>query len=302
MTKGRPNGSFFLRTLLVSAAALGTLAGAVVLAEQGSPASAVAAQAQFAAASIKPGNNTSKSPLRACRGSDTVPDPQRAQVQVPLGRCTFEGASLDYLIVVAYSDNLSWIRNQPPKSVVLNGPNWVHADLFDVEAIAENPSVVTRADLHQMMQALLADRFKLKLHRESRETSGYVLVTANRGPNLVPSRDKTVTGMKRAVSPNGAITLSARNVSMATLSELLTTFGIGLVVDKTNIQGTYDFSLRYAAESALPRKDQPSPTVQDTDAPSIFTALREQLGLQLSSQKVSAEYLVIDSAEKPSSN
>jgi len=73
-----------------------------------------------------------------------VPDPQRAQVQVPLGRCTFEGASLDYLIVVAYSDNLSWIRNQPPKSVVLNGPNWVHADLFDVEAIAENPSVVTR--------------------------------------------------------------------------------------------------------------------------------------------------------------
>src|SRR5262252_3749055 len=90
MTKGRPNGSFFLRTLLVSAAALGTLAGAVVLAEQGSPASAAAVQAQFAAASIKPGNNTSKSPLRACRGSDTVPDPQRAQVQVPLGRCTFE--------------------------------------------------------------------------------------------------------------------------------------------------------------------------------------------------------------------
>src|SRR5215471_16231286 len=217
MTKGRPNGSFFLRTLLVSAAALGTLAGAVVLAEQGSPASAAAVQAQFAAASIKPGNNTSKSPLRACRGSDTVPDPQRAQVQVPLGRCTFEGARLDYLIVVAYSDNLSWIRNQPPKSVILSGPNWVHADLFDVEAVAENPSVVTRADLHQMMQALLADRFKLKLHRESRETSGYVLVTANRGLNLVPSRDKTVTGrgIKRATAPTGAITLSARNVSMA---------------------------------------------------------------------------------------
>jgi len=233
-----------------------------------------------------------------------VPDPQRAQVQVPLGRCTFEGASLDYLIFVAYSDDLSWIRNQPPRSVVLGGPGWVHSDLFDVEAIAENPSVVTRGDLHQMMQALLADRFKLKLHRESRETSGYALVTANKGSKLVPSRDKTVTGrdrIKRAAAP-GAITLSARNVSMATLSEFLTTFGIGLVVDKTNIQGTYDFSLTYAAEIAGPRKDQPSPTVQDTDAPSIFTALREQLGLQLLSQKVSAEYLVIDSVEKPSSN
>src|SRR5262249_13783318 len=195
--------------------------------------------------------------------------------------------------------------NQPPKSVVLGGPDWVHSDLFDVEAIAENPSVVTVGDLHQMMQALLADRFKLKLHRESRETSGYVLATANKGSKLVPSKDKTVTGrdrIKRAAAPPGVVTLSARNVSMARLSELLTTFGMGLVVDKTNIEGTYDFSLTYAAEIAVPRKDQPSPTVQDTDAPSIFTALREQLGLQLLSQKVSAEYLVIDSVEKPSSN
>jgi uncharacterized protein (TIGR03435 family) len=234
-----------------------------------------------------------------------VPDPQRAQVQVPLGRCTFEQDRLDDLIVVAYSDDLSWIRNQPPKSVVLGGPDWVHSDLFDVEAAAENPSVVTRADLHQMMQALLADRFKLKLHRESRESSGFVLVTADKGSKLVPSTDKTVTGrdgMKRTVSANGAVTLSARNVSMARLSELLTTFGIGLVVDKTNLQGTYDFVLTYSAEIAAPRKDQLSPTVQDTDAPSVFTALREQLGLQLLSQKVSAEYLGIDSVEKPSSN
>ena len=305
MTQDRPNGSFFGRTLLASAAALGTLAGTVVLAEHGSPPSAAAVQAQFAAASIRPSNKTSSSPLRACRGSDTVPDPQRAQVQVPLGRCTFERDRLDDLIVVAYSDDLSWIRNQPPKSVVLGGPDWVHSDLFDVEAIAENPSVVTRGDLHRMMQALLADRFKLKLHRESRETSGYVLVTANKGSKLVPSRDKTITGrdrIKRAAAPPGAITLSARNVSMAMLSESLTTIGIGIVVDKTNIQGTYDFSLTYAAEIAVPRKDQPSPTVQDTGAPSIFTALREQLGLQLLSQKVSAEYLVIDSVERPSSN
>jgi len=234
-----------------------------------------------------------------------VPDPQRAQVQVPLGRCVFEGSRLDNLIVVAYSDDLSWIRNQPPRSVVLGGTDWVHSDVFDVEAIAENPPIVTAGDLHQMMQTLIADRFKLKLHRESRETAGYVLGRANRGSNLVPARNKTVTGrdrIKRTAAPNGAITLSARNVSMATLAELLTTFGIGLVIDKTNIEGTYDFSLTYAAEIAVARKDQPSPTVQDSGAPSIFTALREQLSLQLLSQKVSAEHLVIDSVEKPSTN
>jgi uncharacterized protein (TIGR03435 family) len=222
MTKDRQRRAFLGRRLLLSAAAMGTFAGAVVLAEHGSPPSAAAVQAQFAAASIRPSNKTSSTPRRACRGSDTVPDPQRAQVQVPLGRCTFEGARLDDLVVVAYSDDLSWIRNQPPRGVVLGGPDWVHSDLFDVEAIAENPPVVTVGDLHQMMQALIADRFKLKLHRESRETAGYVLGRANRGSNLVPARDKTVTGrdrIKRAAAPNGAITLSARNVSMATLSE-----------------------------------------------------------------------------------
>ena len=305
MTKDRPKGSCFWRGLLVSAVALGMLAVTVVLAGHGSPPSTAAGQAQFAAASIKPSNKPPGTPRRACRGSDTVPDPERPQVQVPLGRCTFERDRLDDLIVVAYSDDLSWIRNQPPKNVVLGGPDWVHSDLFDVEAIAEDPAVVTAGNLHQMMQALLADRFKLKLHRESRETSGYALVTANKGSKLLPSRDKTVPGrdrIKRAAAPPGAITLSARNVSMAALSEFLTTFGIGLVVDNTKLLGTYDFSLTYASEIALPRKDQPSPTVQETDAPSIFTALREQLGLELLSQKVSAEYLVIDSVAKPSAN
>src|SRR5262249_47283417 len=108
-----PTRSFLGRRLLLSAAAaaLATFAGAVVLAEHGSPPSVPAVQAQFAAASIRPSNKTSSTPRRACRGSDTVPDPQRVQVQVPLGRCTFEGARLDELIVVAYSDDLSWIRN-----------------------------------------------------------------------------------------------------------------------------------------------------------------------------------------------
>jgi uncharacterized protein (TIGR03435 family) len=236
-----------------------------------------------------------------------MPDLQRAQVEIPRGRCIFERAALDYLILVAYSDDLTWIQNRSPRSVVQGGPDWVHTERFDVEAAGDNPPALSETDLHRMMQGLLADRFKLKLHRDPRETRGYALVPANTAPKLVPARDKTVTGRDRVrqVSPAlGVIRLSAQNVSMAAFSELLSTFGIGPVVDMTNIQGTYDFSFKYGADSVsgAGRKAELAPTVEKGGAPSIFKAIREELGLELRSQKVRMDYLVIDSVEQPSEN
>jgi uncharacterized protein (TIGR03435 family) len=238
---------------------------------------------------------------------DNVRELQRDQILVPRGRCIFDRAALDYLILVAYSDDLSWIQNHPPRTVVLGGPDWVRTERFDVEAVGDNPSILVETDLHRMMQALLADRFKLKLHRESRETRGYALVPASKTPKLVPARDKTITGpdrIRKLTLSLGVIRLSAQNVSMTEFSELLSTFGIGPVVDQTNIQGTYDFSVRYATESVsgAGRKAQSATTFEEGSAPSIFTAIRKDLGLQLRSQKVSMEYLVIDSVEEPSSN
>jgi uncharacterized protein (TIGR03435 family) len=261
----------------------------------------------FGAAIIRSSHRTSDEPRRACGGSDTILELQRARIEVPLGRCIFDRAALDYLILAAYSDDLSWIQNQQPRRVVLGGPAWVRSERFDVEAIGDNPPKLSATDLHRMMQGLLADRFKLKLHRESRETRGYALITGNKEPKLVPAKDKTIAGRDRIkqVAPSlGVIRLSARNVSMTTLSELLSTFGIGPVVDTTNIQGTYDLSLRYGVESVsgAGRKAEPAPTVEESGAPTIFTAIREQLGLRLRSQKVSMEYLVIDSVEQPSAN
>jgi uncharacterized protein (TIGR03435 family) len=236
-----------------------------------------------------------------------VQDLELARVDVPRGRCIFERATLGYLILVAYSADLTWIQYQSPKRIVLGGPDWVHSERFDVEAVGDNAPVLSDSDLHRMMQGLLADRFKLKLHREPRETRGYVLVPANKEPKLVPARDKTIAGRDRIrqVAPAlGVIRMSAQNVSMTAFSELLSTFGIGPVVDKTNIQGTYDFSLRYGIESVsgAGRKAKPGPTLEENNAPSIFKAIREDLGLQLRSQKVSMEYLVIDSVEQPSAN
>lgn len=262
---------------------------------------------EFGAATVYASHKRIDEPRRACGGSDNVRDLQLAQVAVPMGRCIFDRAPLDYLILVAYSDDLTWIQEQRPKSVVLGGPDWVHSERFDVEAAGDNPLALSASDLRRMMQGLLADRFKLKLHRESRETRGYALVTENTRTKLVPARDQTIMGRDRInqVSPSlGVVRLSARNLSMTTFSEILSTFGIGPVVDQTHLQGTYDFSFKYGVDgvSGAGRTAKPAPTVEEGGAPSIFKAIRDQLGLRLQSQKVSVDYLVIDSVEEPSAN
>jgi len=263
---------------------------------------------EFAAATIKPTRTTSGSVRRACHGTDSLLEPQRAQVQVSLGRCVFESAALDYLILVAYSDDLSWIRSQPPHSVVHGGPAWVHTDRFDLEAVADSPLTTSRGDLHRMLQTLLADRFRLKLHRQFRETKGYALVSVSQRLKVVPAKDTTIAGqnrLRRMTSSPGEVALSGRNVSMAMLCDHLTSLGLGPVIDKTGLDGTYDFSLNYAVDelSGTDRKlGSPSTPSATASAPSMFTALREQLGLELRSEKVSREYLMIEAAEKPTPN
>src|SRR5262249_2585305 len=97
-------------------------------------------------------------------------------VLVPLGRCVITAARLSHLIVIAHSME---IRN------LKGGPDWVWgAERFDVDAKAENPSSATEEQLLSMLQNLLADRFHLKFHRETKKASGYALVVAKNGPKL----------------------------------------------------------------------------------------------------------------------
>ena len=100
------------------------------------------------------------------------------------------------------------------------------------------------------------------------------------------------------------MTSTGQNASMAMLAESLTNLGIGIVVDETRVAGTYDFTLAYGLDSisAKARKDGPAGPPQPGSGPSLFTALREQLGLELISQKVSSSFLIIDRAEKPDAN
>lgn len=147
-----------------------------------------------------------------------------------------------------------------------------------------------------MLQNLLSDRFKLVLHDKPRNDSGYALVVARTGSRLHeanPDESETISGIPRKITSSSigspvdrTITITAHHYSMSKFSGILSRLGPGPVLDMTNLNATYDFNL----------------TWNDGLGPSLFTALKEQLGLQLESRKVEVKTIVIDHAEKSLEN
>jgi len=187
-----------------------------------------------------------------------------------------------------------------------------------------------------MLLALLADRFKVKVHRESRETPGYELIVKDasklhpaKNPNCVPIRDMNreqaaAELAAAAASDNKTNVCGPRNsgtlqnqvtdfngVTMAELAALAFPTYIGQerpIIDKTGLKGRYDFHLEYTRPSTGMRIRNgvvtvtPEPPSTDMPGPSFFTAIQEQLGLKLSASKDPVEVIVLDYAEKPSPN
>lgn len=176
---------------------------------------------------------------------------------------------------------------------VTGGPNWLSTARFDLQATTENAEPIAPADLPPMLQRLLADRFHLTLHRESREMKAYVLVVDKGGPKLhqtsgTPERSMSGTNQRAA---SGTATMTGFGVDMAALAYRIAqqpAFRGSMVLDKTGLNGYYDFALQWEAG--------------ENSGPSLITALHEQLGLKLSSEKTQIDVLVIDRAEKPSEN
>jgi uncharacterized protein (TIGR03435 family) len=166
------------------------------------------------------------------------------------------------------------------------GPAWM--ETVHVDIVAKYPPDTQEADRSLMLRALLEDRLKLTVHRESKDLPGYALTVAKSGFKLKPaepgSSDTSVNG--------GRIrTLTAKRTSMEYLASLIARNLGEAVVDKTGVQGAYDFELRWNA-------DDQNATGVDADVPSIFTALQETLGLRLQSQKVAGEIIVVDHVER----
>jgi uncharacterized protein (TIGR03435 family) len=176
-------------------------------------------------------------------------------------------------------------------------PGWAKSEPIAVEAKMDQETAATLAKLPQrerwkqsqlMLQAMLASRFALKAHRESRDLPIYVLTVAKGGPKLKKTAADGYGG--NATYASGKVT--AHEISVEALAANLS-FTIGrIVVNKTGIEGGYDFTLDYAPEGA---------DASDT-RPSIFTALEEQLGLKLVPSRGPVDVIVVDHIERPTEN
>jgi len=186
---------------------------------------------------------------------------------------------------------------------VSGGEAWMDTDRYDVEAVAASP--FKQGEYRTMLQTLLAGRFGLVFHRETRDRAGYALVTARSGPKLPPPVEDPSIMFSR--TPSGDITLKATSASMTQLAGALSTALSATVLDRTGIEGRFDVSLQYTpdptTQTLLTKSGEPmAPAPDVVPGPSIFSALQEKLGLKLEAQKVPVEVIVIDHASRPSEN
>jgi uncharacterized protein (TIGR03435 family) len=208
---------------------------------------------------------------------------------------------------------------------IAGAPNWLDSEKYDIEARMEKS---VAAELHKlspdqrtleqqrMLQALLADRFKLSLHRESKELPEYMLVIAKNGPKLQESKagdtyPNGITGpgglpLGPHMMRMGRGQLTGQALSMADLVRLLSRRLGRTVLDQTGLTANYDFTLRWTPDEIQGptlagteggQQGTDSAPSSESSASSIFTAIQDQLGLKLEPQRAPMEILVIDHAE-----
>jgi uncharacterized protein (TIGR03435 family) len=234
------------------------------------------------------------------------------------GRFTATNVSLRMLITNAYQ----FFNYQIAKV-----PDWVEKDRWDVAAKAEEGTIRTPAarspgvpnDTQVLLQALIEDRFKLKVHSETRGLSVYNLVVSkggakvklsdNQSPSAPPDNADTPQPYWGGVIPHGNVMMGPSNIHATgiTVTELARSLSLTLgrwVVDKTMLKGLYDVSLEWTPDISQPLDiyDPTLPFPRNASAPSIYTAIKERLGLRLVSAKGPVKVLVIDSVQKPSGN
>ncbi len=192
------------------------------------------------------------------------------------------------------------------------GPAWLADERFDIVAKTED-ATISDDQLWQLLQPLLADRFRFRFHRVAAQLPVYALVTAKGGPKLkdhaLPADLKdggkdeaTVSGRTSGTKSS----LQAVKISTAKLADILGGHLDRTVIDRTGLKGNYDLKLDWAEERQGEPLMQSLLTSLQADlgmsGPTLFTAVQEQLGLKLESAKGQVETIVIDGAERPSTN
>jgi len=251
--------------------------------------------------------------LVGCRGGPETKDPVLF---------TCQNADPSMLITMAYSIS----------SYQLSAPDWIRSSRFDLRARV--PENATKDDLKRMLQTLLADRFKLAIHHETREIATYNLVLARNGPRLKPAaaqpstlaRDSSPSSIPPGPPPrdtagypiltpgrpgmammNGKARLYEPAITLSDLARRLSGQLQKPVHDATGLDGKYEVNLSWAADLIRTGPMRPPSTAgpggiasaPDPDpGPTLFRALQDQLGLRLEPKKSSVDFIVIDHLEK----
>ena len=248
---------------------------------------AAAQRAQFEVASVK---------------LHTSDDQRVYMVLQPTGRFVAANIPLRLLIRSAY---------QLQDDQIVGGPDWLATDRFDIDARAPQAPGPPNPQLLEMLQTLLADRFRLTTHREQRELPVFALERSRRdgafGPGLHStacpelatdlSRPQPCTNIQTGIG-----SLTTRGMPFSQFTAYLSPYVNRVIVDRTGLDGRYDIELKWTPEPSPQGRGAGEPPAPDPNAVSIFTALQEQLGLRLNSTRDTVDVLVIDTLERPTPN
>jgi uncharacterized protein (TIGR03435 family) len=209
-------------------------------------------------------------------------------------------------------DLISFAYEVQAKQIV-NAPDWLDKDRYDIEAVPEQEGVPNPEQIRIMIRKLLADRFALKFHHDKRDMSAYVLTVGKDGHKLKPTQLKgNLPGI--GIGPGtGGITLNIANAAISDFTGFLQILVLDRpVVDKTGIQGRYDFQCTFTPDDSqfgghpppIPNQanNNGSTDTATAAAPSLYDALQQELGLKLSAEKTSVDVIAIDSVGKPTAN
>ena len=230
---------------------------------QGPSTSATPLQTEFEVVSIHIVDpNDSGNPLRSSLSS------------FPTNLFEMKGSPLSFLIQFAYKIDM--------QDYISAMPGWMDTQEYDISAKVEGDQLLTLEQMRPMLQRLLEQRFHFAFHRETKMISGFKLIVAKGGPKLYPSKDNSNPSAQMFSNR-----IDVGHMDTEHIASVLAHKAGQPVVDKTGLSGIYDFTLSYS-----PASDSSS------SLPDFFTALQEQLGLKLESQKVPVDFLVIDHIDK----
>jgi len=234
------------------------------------PTASLAQQPAFAVATIRP-------------SSAEVKFEHDGKTETTPGTLRMQDVSVETCIKWAYGVQYSQI----------SGPAWINSDKFDITAKADSPA--TEEQMKRMLQTLLADRFKLSFHRQSKELKAFVLTVAKGGAKVHPAAAPDAKPFRQN-SANGSV---VKSMTIQEFGDFISGPLQMPVVDETRLPGKYDFVLDFTPY--LP--DAHNMDVQRPDSTSILmAALADELGIKMETRKSQVDVMVIDQVEKPSAN